>query len=43
MSLNLPEWEVTIVLIGAFLIFLVTYTDYVLKKIAPIIRSWFEK
>jgi hypothetical protein len=43
MSDVLAIWEVRIVLVGSFLIFLVTYGDYVFKKIAPIVRSWFQR
>jgi len=39
----LASWEATIIPAGLFLVFLVTYTDYVLKKIKPIIRSWFDE
>jgi len=41
MSDHLTVWEVRIVLAGSFLIFLVTYGDYVIRKIGPIVRSWF--
>jgi hypothetical protein len=38
---HLPDWEVWVIRLGTFLIFLVTFGDYVLKKVGPIIRSWF--
>jgi hypothetical protein len=38
---RLACWETSIVSAGLFIIFIVTFGDYVLKKIGPIIRSWF--
>ena len=41
MNASLAHLEAEIIALGIFVIFLVTFADYVLKKIGPIIRAWF--
>jgi hypothetical protein len=43
MNTSLAQLEAEIIALGIFVIFLVTFADYVLKKIAPIIRGWFSQ
>lgn len=40
MSDRFSSLEVWVIRLGIFLVFLVTFGDYVLKKIGPVISSW---
>jgi hypothetical protein len=38
---RLSTWEIRIIRIGIFLVFLVTFGDYVGRKIWSVLQTWF--
>jgi hypothetical protein len=39
---RLSVWEVRIIRVGIFLVFVITFGDYIFRKIQPVIGAWFQ-